>query len=77
MNNKEELLIAAIEDENLEEVQKLLQAGVDPNILDEDDNPCIYSAIRNKNLGIVTALLDYGAEPNALDAEGYPIIVWA
>ncbi|WP_347939435.1 hypothetical protein [Rickettsia oklahomensis] len=46
MNNKEELLIAVIEDKNLEAVQKLLRSGVNPNILYE---PCIYSAIRNKN----------------------------
>ncbi len=60
MNNQEELLIGAILDDDLEKVQKLLQAEVNPNILDEYDNPCIYSAITNKNLDIVTTLLDKG-----------------
>lgn len=77
MNNQEELLVGAIQDDNIEEVHKLLQAGVNPNTLDEDDNPCIYSAIRNKNLDIVTALLDKGANPNAVNYDGRPIIVKA
>ncbi|MGX6960204.1 MAG: ankyrin repeat domain-containing protein [Rickettsia endosymbiont of Pentastiridius leporinus] len=67
-------LVDAIENKNLAEVQKLLQAGVDPNILNEYDDPCICSAIRDGNLDIVKVLLDYGANPNALDSEGNPII---
>ncbi|ABE05078.1 ankyrin repeat domain-containing protein [Rickettsia bellii] len=74
MNKDEELLIEAIENDDLKEVQKLLQEGVDPNILDEDDKPCILSAIRNKNLDIVSVLLENGANPNAVDADGEPII---
>lgn len=77
MNEQEELLIEAIQDSDLKKVQKLLQAGVNPNTLDEDDNPCIYSAISNKNLDIVNALLDYGANPNALDEAGNHIILKA
>lgn len=77
MNNQEELLIGAIQDDDLEEVQKLLQAGVNPNTLDEYDNPCIRSAINNENLDIVNALLDKGANPNVIDKIKNPIILEA
>ncbi|MEY4463524.1 MAG: hypothetical protein RLZZ81_495 [Pseudomonadota bacterium] len=75
MNNQEELLIEAIQDDDLKKVQKLLQAGVNPNALDENDKPCIRFAINNKNLDIVNALLDYGADPNTIDKNRDPIIL--
>ncbi|HJD66216.1 MAG TPA: ankyrin repeat domain-containing protein [Rickettsia endosymbiont of Bembidion nr. Transversale] len=74
MNKDEELLIEAVLDDDLKEVQKLLQAGVNPNILDEYENSCIYYAILHKNLNIVTALLDYGANPNTIDGKGNDVL---
>ncbi len=35
MNKQKELLIEEIQDSDLKKVQKLLQAGVNPNTLDE------------------------------------------
>lgn len=74
MNKDEELLIEAVLDDDLKEVQKLLQAGVNPNIWDEYENSCIYYAILHKNLNIVTALLDYGANPNTIDGKGNDVL---
>ncbi len=77
MNYQKELLIEAIQEDNLKEVQKLLQAGVNPNTLDEYGKLCIRSAINNENLDIVKVLLDYGADPNAIDKIKDPIILEA
>lgn len=75
MNIQEELLIKAIKNKNLEEVQELLQAGVTPNTLDEKNNSCLYFAIKNQSLDIVNILLKYGADPSILDRNGEPLIL--
>lgn len=77
MNKQEELLIEAIQDDDLKEVQYLLQTGVNPNILSEGGDLCIRFAISNKNLDIVNALLDHGADPNIIDKNRDPIILEA
>jgi len=57
-------LINAAQHGNLEEVKRLLAAGVDPNGQDDRGSTALmWAAIRNENLEIVRALLAAGLTP--------------
>ncbi|MFX0201893.1 MAG: ankyrin repeat domain-containing protein, partial [Candidatus Hodarchaeota archaeon] len=49
---------------NFNQVQGLLQAGVNPNIIDENGASALMWAAYRSNLEMVRLLVDYGADPN-------------
>lgn len=65
------LIIAIREGGYLEIVKILLQAGAEPNLIDEDSgtNPLI-SAVRGQYIDIICLLLQEGADINAKDTNG-------
>lgn len=52
---------------NNEELKKLLDSGIDPDITDDINRPILVSAIHTNNIEAVTTLLDSGADPNIID----------
>ena len=68
-------LIQSIRSQNTSEVQRLLQAGVDPNKMDEHYQSPLYSALFNKcNKEIFQALFQAGADPDSIDNNGHSLI---
>lgn len=58
-------------------VQVLLQAGADPNAVDDNGLAALHHGARNTNPVVVSHLLAAGASLNALDNEGYTPLHWA
>jgi len=54
----------AIINENLEEIEKLLQSGYDPNEQVENGQTLLF---QTENIKILKLLLDYGADPKTED----------
>jgi len=71
--NKRQLqLFRAIDAENLELVNQLLDEGIDPNY---ENNEILRSACKTNNYKIVKTLLDHGADPNySSDITNDPLI---
>ncbi|MEM8908682.1 MAG: ankyrin repeat domain-containing protein [Bacteroidota bacterium] len=63
-------LIRAIDQNSPEEVERALNAGVDPNALDGADRLPLAMAIDRNNERIVRLLLDAGAKVSPLDSNG-------
>ena len=61
--------IAAVEQNNISEIEKLILDGFALNEPDEDGAPILYAAIMHGNLQIVRLLLERGANPNFLAEE--------
>jgi len=64
MGDEENLLEATFEG-NVEEVEELLNKGVDPNVKDEDGNTPLHLAIMSDHLQIAKLLIEKGADVNA------------
>lgn len=63
-------LFRAVWTGNTDEVQRLLQAGAQANVSDEDGDPFLYEAIWRGHPEIVTLLINAGADVNARAADG-------
>ena len=63
-------LFRAIWTDNADEVQRLLQAGAQVNVSDEDGDPFLHEAIWRGHPEIVTLLINAGADVNATAANG-------
>ena len=79
-----DLLMSAIDHQNLEAVKRELDKGINPNtfpndflsIQNEDDVAPLCVAVDEDNLEIVKLLLDRGADPNISEAwHGSPMAV--
>jgi ankyrin repeat protein len=71
------LLYDAVFTSKVEDVKKLLDYGVDPNIENNEEKTPLYWAAFNKNDKIVKLLLNKGADPNRADIEGISPLYWA
>lgn len=56
---------------SLAEMQELLDAGLNPNIVDERGQSYLHHAAREGNIRMVNILLNHGANPNISDVNGY------
>lgn len=65
---------SAIQTGDVYAVEAWLDAGGDPNALDDRDDPLLVRAIRTRNHAIVEMLLQRGADPNAPASNGDPIL---
>lgn len=63
-NNGRFLLQMAIDKNDLSQVQRLLQQGIDPNSLDYHGSTALIQAAEHDSSGIVDCLLDFGVDPN-------------
>ncbi|VDL58346.1 unnamed protein product [Hymenolepis diminuta] len=61
------VLRLAVEKKNVELAELLLEAGADPNYVNSDDYPCLFTAIDNGDLEMVKSLISYGAYINLLN----------
>ncbi|CAH0546238.1 unnamed protein product [Brassicogethes aeneus] len=60
-------LIQAVNYNNTQEVEKLLDSGVDPNSNDRELRSALHIAVSKGYADIVELLLNYGADPNKRD----------
>jgi len=52
----------ALDDEDVEKVEELLNAGIDPNCRDEDHYPAICVCAHYGNIKLLKLLIDHGAD---------------
>ena len=55
---------------DIETARAMLDAGVDPNILDADNTSSLVVSVLNKHYAFAKFLLDRGADPNLADVRG-------
>ena len=67
-------LHAAAQAGDLDEVNRQLAAGAEPNATDADGNSPLHLAAFGGHLAVVQALLAAGADANGLDGQGWPPI---
>ena len=60
----------AIKTENIEEIDKLLRNGHDPNEKIEKGQTLIF---QTENINILKLLIEYGANPNTTDEYGFTV----
>lgn len=77
LENNRTALINAVSRGNVEEVERLLSLGTNPNLLDEYLNSLLSSAILNKKYKMAKILLEYGADPNYVYLNRDPSLVYA
>jgi hypothetical protein len=65
-----EKLLAACEEENLSDVMRLLESGVDPNHACRDHEPPIFDRCIVGSPEVISVLLNKGANPNLVDKRG-------
>jgi ankyrin repeat protein len=70
-------IINAVEKGNKKEILKLLKAGVDVNIKDEDGYTALILASYNGHTETVKILLESGADVNIKDEDGYTALITA
>ena len=69
--NQTALLRACINVENVK-ISKLLGAGADPTIADEDSNTCLhFSVLGNCSKEVIQAIVDHGADVNATNNKNH------
>ncbi len=64
-----EQLMGAVVEDNVEEVQELIQNGIDLNSRCDQGASALSGAILHGNLSIVQLMLEHGADPNLLADE--------
>lgn len=71
-------LIEAVNAGNVEAVGQLLQAGADPNTIEEQDaffsNPILRTAVTNDDIEMAELLIAHGADADSYDSSGFPIL---
>jgi hypothetical protein len=67
----------AVHDKQSQTVRLLLDAGADPNVVNQNREPVLVEAVKEKQEEIVTLLLEAGADPGALNQNKVPVIVEA
>ena len=71
-------LCKAVNDDDSEQVEFLLQSGENPNAADEDNFTVLMIASRQGHLDIVKILLDAGVNLRAVDnTNGFTALIWA
>ena len=70
-------LLEAIKTNNNKKVKKLLKAGANPNLQDENGYTPLMLASEWARTEIVKKLLEYGADPNAQTKIGYTTLMYA
>ncbi len=66
-----DLLIKAIQEQNIQEIQKVIAAGIDINRDATQDERILYEAVRSQNPEILQMLLNAGLK---ISAESYPLL---
>mmetsp|Transcript_5390 Transcript_5390/g.12829 ORF Transcript_5390/g.12829 Transcript_5390/m.12829 type:complete len:155 (-) Transcript_5390:115-579(-) len=61
----------------VEELEVLLQDGMDPNSLDPDDDPVLFTASMKGHTRVIKALLDAKADPKAKNDVGFTALMIA
>ncbi|MEM9824828.1 MAG: ankyrin repeat domain-containing protein [Bacteroidota bacterium] len=73
-------LIRAINKNDLEDIERALNAGVDPNAMDGANRLALHLAVDNNNVAVVSLLLKSGAKVSLLDESGatplYKAVSW-
>ncbi|QCW01947.1 ankyrin repeat domain-containing protein [Natrinema pallidum] len=71
-------LLKAVELENYDTVEVLLEGGADPNIFDNNGRCPLSVAVTRgrKDRTIVKMLLEHGADPTASDESGESVLEW-
>jgi ankyrin repeat protein len=62
--NKEQLHFA-VQDNDLDRVRELVEAGADPNLFDDLGKTPLHYACKNENFTIAEYLIEHGADVNA------------
>ncbi len=63
-------LFDAVTSNNIEQVERLLKNGCNPNIMEDKYETALIQAIDNNYLDIVILLLEHGADPNQTNSIG-------
>lgn len=61
------VLIEAVVEGDIEEVESLLESGIDPNIIDIEGWTPLMWATQINNLDMINLLIEYGANPDIVD----------
>ena len=72
-----EQLYTMSRDGNLEGVKILLQSGVDPNIMSNNNKSACWIATYRRRNDILRLLLEHGASPNIKNSEGIAPLYFA
>ncbi len=70
-------LLRAIQEGDVERVERLLRSGVDPNGRDKEGRSALHWAVWKEDVKVIALLLKYGANPNVEDREGRTPLHWA
>jgi ankyrin repeat protein len=70
-------LFSAIQQGRVDEVERLLKKGADPNAVDGGGTPAVMAATLFSNAEMVGLLLKHGAGPNRPGAGGTTALMWA
>ena len=80
MNNSHSQFFAAITAGHSRAVERILQTGVSPNIIDADGQPALIRACEQSETGnarMLELLLSYGADNNIRGKDGGTPLMWA
>ena len=69
MTDLHEQLMIAIVEEKLDELQRLIQSGLDLNARCDQGASALYGAILHGNTSIIRMMLEHGADPNFIADE--------
>ena len=69
MVNLHEQLMAAIAEDNVDEVERLVQSGLNLNARCDQGASALYGAILCGNVSVIRLMLEHGADPNLLADE--------
>jgi ankyrin repeat protein len=67
--NLHEQLMTAIAEDNVDEVRRFIQSGIDLNARCDQGTSALYGAILHGNISIIQLMLEHGADPNLLADE--------
>ena len=70
-------LFSAVQRGAAGDVKRLLDSGLNPNILDAEGTPALMAAVLFADADVVKLLLEHGADPNRVDASGATALMWA
>jgi ankyrin repeat protein len=76
-DSSRDALFGAIRAGSTAEVERLLKAGADPNVVDADGTPALMAGTLFGGADLVKLLLDRGADPNRSGVGGTTALMWA